>query len=288
MNTQGSKVKVFRTTALILSAVGFMLYLLCYLLAGDGTDYFISGHPLPLLSHAFAFASLIWFASALVLIPRDALPQEDFTRGRPCIVAALPIIGTLGAGALGLTYFGPDEISALLAHEKAIDSTAICTVLVLIGALLSVAYYVLRTVNAPATANASVVLGIGPIALLTGLCGLTYFEADHHMNAPAKIALQLAFIATMLFLISELRCTLDRAQPRRYLTVACIALFANTCALAGVSQVFLNPTQAVHGARILGFSLLCLCNGVYIAYRLITFCTFCNRPSAPEQLQEKE
>ncbi len=288
MNSQGSKVKVFRSTALILSAIGFMLYLLSYLLAGDGTDYFIKGHPLPLLANALASVCVLWFASALVLIPKDTLPTENFMRKKPCIAAAFPIIGTLGAGSLGLTYFGPAELTALLAREKAFDATAICALLVALGVVLSVVYYVLRAINAPNTVNISVIMGLGPIALLTGLCGLTYFEPDHHMNAPAKIALQLAFIATMLFLISELRYMLNRAQPRRYLATACIALFANACALAGACPVLAAPTQAVHGTRVLGFALLCLCNGVYIAYRLLTFCNHCNIPAEPDQTQGKE
>ncbi len=285
MESQGSKVKVFCSTALILSAVGFALYLLSYLVAGDGSDYFIAGHPLPMLTNTLAFISVLWFASALVLIPKNALPTGDFMRGKPCIAAAFPIIGTLGAGALSLTYFGSAELTALLAGETKLDSTAICAALTMLGAVLSIVYYALRAFNAQSLANASVIMGAGPVALLTGLCGLTYFELDHHMNAPAKIALQLAFIATMVFLTAELRCTLDRAQPRRYLASACIALFANVCALAGAFSVLINPAQAVHGTRTLGFALLCLCNGIYIAYRLLTFCKFCN---APEQTQGKE
>ena len=287
MDFQGSKVKVYRSTALILSAVGFALYLLSYLAAGDGTDYFIPGHPLPMLANALALASIVWFATAFILIPKNALPTDNFMRGKPCLVAALPIIGTLGAGILSLTYFGPDEIAALLAHEKPFGTSTVCALLVALGVVMSVAYYALRTVNAQSAESISVVVGIGPVALMTGLCGLTYFEQDHHMNAPAKIALQLAFIATMVFLTAEMRCLLYKAQPRRYLVSASIALFANACAITGAFQVLFNLQNDVHGTRILGFSLLCLCNGIYIAYRLITFCRYCN-PATPEQLQGKE
>ena len=287
MDFQGSKVKVYRSTALILSAVGFALYLLSYLAANDGTDYFITGHPFPMLANALALTSVIWFLTAFVLIPKNTLPTDNFMLGKPCPAAALPIIGSLGAGALSLAYFGPDEIAALLAHEKPIGTSAICAVMVALGVVLSIAYYTLRTVNARGAESISVIVGTGPIALMTGLCGLTYFEQDHHMNAPAKIALQLAFIATMVFLTAEMRLFLDKAQPRRYLASACIALFANVCTIPGAINVLTNPQNAVHGTRILGFSLLCLCNGIYIAYRLVTFCKHCT-PATPEQLQEKE
>ncbi len=288
MKSQGSKVKVYCSTALILSAVGIALYLLSYLTAGDGSDYFISGHPFPTLANILAFVSVMWFASALVLIPQNTLPTGQFMQGKPCIAAAFPIIGALGAGALIPAYFSPDDSAALLANEIKLDSTAICAALTALGVVLSVAYYLLHTINARNTTNVTVIMGLGPIALLTGLCGLTYFEMDHHMNAPAKVALQLAFIATMVFLTAELRSMLNRAQPRRYLASACVALFANTCALAGAAPVLINPAEAVHGTRILGFALLCLCNGIYIAYRLITFCKFCNSPNVPEQMQGKE
>ena len=288
MNSQGSKVKVYCSAACILSAVGFALYLLSYLVASDGTDYFISGHPLPGLANALSIAYLLWSASAFVLIPKDVLPTEDFMRGKPCIAATLPIIGSLGAGAIGLTYFGADELTALVSEKSKPDTTAICALLVALGVLLSVIYYALRAIGSKNVTSAYVFAGLGPIALLTGLCGLTYFEADHHMNAPVKIAMQLAFIATMVFLTAELRCSIDRAQPRRYLATACIALFANACALPGALPVLLDYQNAVHGTRILGFALLCLCNAIYIACRLLSFSKFCNPPAAPEQMQEKE
>ena len=288
MNTQGSKVKVYCSVALIVSALGFALYLLCYLLAGDGTDYFIASHPIPKLANALAIAFLLFSASALVLIPKDALPTENFMQGKPCFAAAFPIIGTLGAGAVGLSYYGMDELTALFNGKGNLDATAICAILVMLGVLLSIAYYVLRVINHAGTASASIFTGLGPVALLTGLCGLTYFEADHHMNAPVKIALQLAFIATMVFLTAEMRWVLDKAQPRRYLASASVALFANACAIAGAFPVFSDLAGAVHGTRILGLTLLCLCNGIYIACRLISFSKFCNAPSQIEQNQEKE
>ena len=288
MNTQGSKVKVYRSVALIASVFGFALYLLCYLLAGDGTDYFIASHPIPKLANALACAFVLWSASSLVLIPKDVLPTENFMQGKPCFAAVFPIIGTLSAGAVGMSYYGKDELSALLDGQVKLDTTAICAILVMLGVLLSIAYYLLRVINRAGTASASIFTGLGPVALLTGLCGLTYFESDHHMNAPAKIAMQLAFIATMIFLTAELRYTIDRAQPRRYLASASVALFANVCALPGAFPVLLDFQNAVHGTRILGLALLCLCNGVYIAYRLLSFSRYCTLPAVPEQTQGKE
>ncbi|MBO5756488.1 MAG: hypothetical protein J6S28_02205 [Clostridia bacterium] len=288
MNSQGSKIKVYCSTALILSATGLLLYCLSYLLAKDGSDYFVSGHPIPLLANALAIAAVIWFASALILIPKNTLGTKDFMQGKRCITAILPLLGTLNAGAMVISYFTPDDLVALLSRERPLDATALCSGLAVLGTVLSVAFYALRTANAPGLASVTVVMGIGPVAMLTGLCGLTYFEQDHHMNAPAKIALQLAFIATMLYLTAELRYTLDRAQPRRFLTSSCIAIFANACALAGALPAITDPAGTVHGTRILALALLCLCNGIYIAHRLVTFCKSCNLPDPTELTQEKE
>ena len=282
MQSQGSKVKIYRTGTLILCAVGFAAYLASYLIAGDGSDYFSSNQILPKIATGLSVAAILWFLSALVRIPKNTLPTEDFMRGKPCIAAAFPIIGTLGTGAIGMSYLDPTELAAILVRQRPIDTNAICTLLVAVGTLLSIGYYALRAINSPKTNNAAVVLGLGPVSLLTGLCGLTYFELDHHMNAPAKLGLQLAFVATMLYLTAELRYLLDRAQPRRYLSSACLALFANTCALAGAFPALLNPTQTVHGVRILAFALLCLCNGAYIAYRLFSFSAHCQAPVTPD------
>lgn len=299
MNTQGSKVKIYCLTAFILSVVGAIAYLLCYLLAGDGSDYFISGHPLPLLANILSIVSVVWFASALVLIPKGMLPESDFmlATAKPTPIAAAPIIGTMAAVAISFTYYEPADLIGILLQQRTISTTTICAVLTLIGALLSIMYYLLRMVNTQRLNGTVVILGVGPIALMTGLCGLTYFELDHHMNTPAKISLQLAWIATMLFLISELRVTLEKSQPRRYLTVACIALFANACAAVPLFTTISDIRNIVHGARIMGFSLFCLCNCIYVGYRLIRFCQSCNAtapspdPNAdpiPEQTHGKD
>lgn len=282
MQTHGHKVKIYRTSTLILCAVCFAAYLVSYLNAGAGSDYFHPDQALPKIAGALSVVSVLWFLSALVWIPKNTLPAEDFTRSKLCIAAVPPIIGTLSAGALGLTYFSLSDLAAVLTKQQPIGTNAICFTLVILGTLGSVIYYALRAINASGSAEVTVIFGLGPVALLTGLCGLTYFESDHHMNAPAKLALQLAFVATMLFLTAEMRYALHRAQPRRYLASACLGLFANTCALAGAFPVIISPAQAVHGTRILGFALLCLCNGVYIAYRLFAFTAYCNKPATPD------
>lgn len=297
MNTQGSKVKVYSLTAFILSFAGAVAYLLCYLLASDGSDYFISGHPLPLLANALSIVSVVWFASALVLIPKGTLPESDFmiATKKPAPVAAAPIIGTLAAAAISFTYYEPTDLIGVLLQQRAINTTTICALLTLIGAVLSIIHYLLRLANSSGSSSAVVVLGVGPIALMTGLCGLTYFELDHHMNTPAKIGLQIAWIATMLFLVSELRVTLNKAQPRRYLAVSCIALFANACASIPLFTTIPNIETVVHGARMMGFSLFCLCNCIYVSCRLIQFCRLCNTTAStpdaapiPEQSHGKD
>lgn len=284
MNAQGSKVKTYSLTAFILSIVGAIMYLLCYLLASDGSDYFISGHPLPLLANIFCIVSIVWFASALVLIPKGMLPESDFmlATAKPAPIAAAPIIGTMAAVAISFTYYEPDDLIGILSQQKAISTTTICAALTLIGAVLSILHYLLRMANSSRLNGTVAVLGVGPIALMTGLCGLTYFELDHHMNTPAKIGLQLAWIASMLFLISELRVTLEKSQPRRYLAVACIALFANACASVPLFSTIADIRNIVHGARIMGFSLFCLCNCLYVGCRLIQFTRHCLATISPD------
>lgn len=286
MNSQGSKVKVFCTTAFVLSIAGVIAYALCYLLASDGSDYFVYGHPLPILANILSIVSLLWFLCALLLIPKKELPETDFMLAtkKPFILATAPIIGTVAAAAISFTYYEPADLIGILTQQRAIDTTVISAVLCAIGAVLSVIHYLLRMVNASKLSGATVVFGTGPIALMTGLCGLTYFEFDHHMNAPAKIGLQLAWIATMLFLTSELRVTLEKSQPRRYLASACIALFANACASIPAFTMLPNITNVTHGARIMGYALFCLSNCIYIAGRLVQFTRCCNAPLAsPEQ-----
>jgi hypothetical protein len=288
MNPQAQKVKAFCRTAVALCIVGLLLYTLCYFYAGDGSDYFVSGHPLPLIANILSIVSLIWFLCTYALIPKDSLPTDDFmiATDKPLAIAAAPLVGTLAAGAISFTYYEPaDLISIFLLREKTMSATTVCALLCALGAALCAAYFFFRMINTPSLNTACVILGAGPIALLTGLCGLTYFELDHHMNAPAKIGLQLAWIATMLFIVCELRCTLGKAQPRRYLSTACIAVFANACACAPLFKYLIAADNASHKTRILGFVLFCACNCVYIAYRLFQFCALCTQSAQPDSTE---
>ena len=277
MFVQSAKVKVYSVAASVLAVVGAALYVLCYLLAGDGSGYFVQGNYLPMLANALCIASVIFLASPLILIPKDILPEDDFmiAAGKPFAIAAAPLIGTLAAGAVCYTYYEPADLIAVLKQQRPIDVTIVCSALAVAGALLCGTYYVFRMINVSNLNSACVILGIGPMALMTGLCGLTYFELDHYMNVPSKIGFQLAWIATMLFLTAELRVTLDKAQPRRYLASAGLALFANACACAPAVYVLTHMTDSVHDTRTLGFALLCLGNCVYIGFRLFTFASFC-------------
>ena len=295
MNSQSSKVKVFFATAFILTSIAAILYALSYLVAGDGTDYFISGHPLPMLAKILSVVSVAWFACALILIPKDTLPTDDcaIATGKPCALAAAPIVGSLAAGTISLTYIEPSD----LLHATPLNTTTLCGLLAIIGMIFSIVYYLLRMINSPKLSQACVILGAGPAAMMTGLCGLTYFELDHHMNAPAKVGMQLAWIATMLFLICELRMTLGKAQPRRYLAFVCIAFFANACAATPAFKLLTTTADPVHKTRLLGFALLCVCNCIYVGYRLIQFSAFCrasaqpdspDTPAAPDQTQGKD
>lgn len=303
MNPQSQKVKVFVRSAFILSALGTLLYTLSHWLATDGSGYFVQGHPLPLLANILSAVCVLWFLCACILIPKGVLPAGDFmiNTHKPFTVAVAPIVGTLVAGAVSFIYYAPYDLIGfiiqqiqLMLQDQAVSSllpTAICVLLTTVAALMSAVYFLLRMLGCDNLRALITGLGFGPILLLTGLCGVTYFDQTTYMNSPVKIAFQLAWIAMLLFMTAELRFTIDAAQPRRYLACACIALYANGAASIP-HLVYLFKNQPVSYAD-LAYAVLCLGSCIYLICRMIQFSKFCcasadDTQVAPEQIPGKD
>lgn len=287
MNPQVQKVKVFSGTAVALSALGTILYTLAHLLASDGSGYFASGHPLPLLAGILSVVSVLWFACALLLIPKGALPAEDFTTRKSALstAAMAPVIGSLAAALICFTM------------RSSQGTVALCAKLGLLAALASAVYFLLRLFGCDNLRALMTGLGIGPILLAAAMCGLTYFDQSTYMNSPTKIGFQLAWITMMLFMTAELRFTVGTPQPRRYLASACIALYAN--AAASVPQAVYLFKDGTPSYANLAFALLSLGNCIYVACRLFQFSKYCMTPipeasdaqdaqSSPDQIQGKD
>ncbi len=287
MNPQAQKVKVFTGTAVALSALGTILYTLAHLLATDGSGYFTSGHPLPHLAGILSVVCVLWFACALILIPKGVLPEQDFTRRKSALsaVSIAPAIGSLAAALICYTA------------RSARGTVGLCAKLGLLIAIVSTAYFLLRLFGCDGLRALLTGLGMGPILLAAAMCGLTYFDQSTYMNSPVKIGFQLAWIAMMLFMTGEIRFTVGAAQPRRYLATACIALYAN--AVASIPQAVYLIKGDLSSYADLAFAVLCLGNCIYVGCRLYQFAKCCTSPvpeaseqvdaqDSPDQIQGKD
>ncbi len=286
MNPQTQKVKVFFRTAIALSTIGTALYTPAHLLATDGSGYFTLGHPLPLLANILSIVCVLWFACALLLIPKGVLPTDDFTQRKSAlsIAAMAPVIGSLAAALICFTM------------RSSQGTVGLCAKLGLLAALVSAVYFLLRLFGCDNLCTLLTGLGIGPILLAAAMCGLTYFDQSTYMNSPTKIGFQLAWITMMLFMTGEIRFTVSAPQPRRYLASACIALYANAVASIPLA-VYLFKGGALSYAD-LAFAVLCLGNCIYVGCRLGQFTKFCATPipeapepadaqDSPDQIQRK-
>ncbi len=285
MNPQAQKVKVFFSTAVVLGTLGTILYTLAHLLATDGSGYFIQGHPLPMIANILSIVSVLWFSSALVLIPKDALPDDDHIAAKPALSAAAlpPIIGSLAAALICFTM------------RTATGTVGLCAKVGLVACIASAAYFMIRLLGGHNLRSLLIVLGIGTVLQFVALSGMTYFDQSTYMNSPIKTSFQLAWIATMLFMTAEIRCTIGTAQPRRYLACACIALYAN--AAASIPHLVYLFKDSAPSYQNMAYAVLCFAFCIYLVCRLCQFSKFCNTQPvseiadaqlSPDQIQGKD
>lgn len=192
------------------------------------------------------------------LIKRDTLKVE---------AAPLSIAALFGAGLCALTM-------VLCAAYFLLRSARVPapTVVVLLAAifLLGGAFYFVnqfRSKQEPATA-----LPLGYAAILASalLLAALYFDLNTPMNAPHKISLQMALLATMVALLYELRVFTGEPRPRVQLAVCGYACFS--CAVAGIPNTIAFFSDAYGTTAYLFADLTALALAVYFGAKCVSLC----------------
>ena len=94
---------------------------------------------------------------------------------------------------------------------------------------------------------------------------ITYFDRYTPMNAPHKLSLHMAFLATALALVMEARNTLD--LPRSALYAAAMLLAASLCAIFGISNTVAFLAGSYESLFYLALDLFCIGLAVFFGTR---------------------
>lgn len=181
--------------------------------------------------------------------------------------APLSIGGLFGAGLCALTTV----ICAVffLVRRTRIPAPAVIVLLTAVFLLGAAAYFInqFRVKQTPATT-----LPFGYAAILGAalLLATLYFDLTTPMNAPHKVSLQIALLATMAAILYELRIATGEPMPRVQAAVTGFACFA--CAVSGIPNTIAFLTDVYDSTPYLFADLTAAALSVYFAAKSVSIC----------------
>lgn len=184
------------------------------------------------------------------LIKKDTLPASAAPIGMGRIFCALSALVLAVAAVL------------LIANLSAIEQKLLVIPAVL-ALFCGVAYFLLRFLRYE---GAYALFGFGIILGAVLLISLTYFDLFTPMNAPRKTSLHLCLLATMLYLLYELRAAVSIPMPRVQLA-ACSICFLLVLSNSGSNLIYAltHETAAIYPAG----DLVTLAVALFAAVRLV-------------------
>ncbi|MBQ9785424.1 MAG: hypothetical protein IJW29_07975 [Clostridia bacterium] len=207
-------------TAILAAAV---LQTLSVLLAFDtGSNYFVTGAPLPT---AALIAALV--GGAVGILAACLSPRKRETDPSPfpaSIYTALPT-------ALVFLLFGV----FLLVSVGATDTARSLRIPAALLSIVAAAYTLVSAIPAWRKSHASAIALLGFTAPLA--CALAnayyYFDLSVEMNSPVKYCVQVSLLFAMLYFLGELRYLIGEPKPRLFVSgAACALAAASLCAIA--------------------------------------------------------
>ena len=181
--------------------------------------------------------------------------------------APLSMAGLFGAGLCALTM----AVTAVyfLFRRTAVPAPVVVVLLAAIFLLGGALYFInqFRSKQEPAT---TLPLGYAAILAAALLLATLYFDLTTPMNAPHKVTLQIALLATMAAILYELRIATGEPKPCVQAAVCGFAFFA--CATAGLPNTVAFLTGAYDSTPYLFADLTVTALAVYFAAKSVSLC----------------
>ncbi len=242
--------------ALTLGTVAVRIVALSFFLNTD-TGYFTKGGvTIPLYALELLVAALC--VALPFLVKKEPVAVCD---------AHLSIGALLGAGLCSLAMV----LTAVyyILRRARIPAPTVIVLLAAIFLLGGAAYFINQflTNQEPATT-----LPFGYAAILGAalLLATLYFDLTTPMNAPHKISLQIALLATMAAILYELRIATGEPMPRVQAAVCGFACFA--CAVTGIPNTVAFLTSAYDSTPYLFADLIVTALAIYFGAKSVSIC----------------
>lgn len=147
------------------------------------------------------------------------------------------------------------------------------------------AYFVLTAFSVEKHVGAKTILGILAIVWHIIFLLVLYFDTAIPLNCPLRYMFQFAVVASMMYLVYEIRFLLGISKSKLYVAISCIS--ATLCAVASLPVIITGIT----GKLALSSFDYCCCGMLavmtgYIVSRIITYLKECENNPAKEGAEE--
>lgn len=242
----------------------FRIYMICTEYETE-TYFFKYGSPLPDIFNYTLVALIVIIFAFFIFTKKKSLPDDYGKTSIPTVITAaatgfLSFIGGLyAASQLLITNDPAGEAAVVSESAQRVETFAFIQCLLSLGVF---AYFLLTAFSLHRCSVMKTVFGIIAILWHVVFLLVIYFDMTRPINAPIRLMFQFAILASMIYLIVEMRFLLGIAKPRLFMSVSFIsiiiimsaALPMTVCAIAGL---FIMPASniiySLHLIAMLGY-----------------------------------
>lgn len=232
--------------------------------------YYKTEAVLPDIFHLLSVAVLPAALSAVFLLPKKDVYSYPKLEGNKALVSS----GAIFCMASVAAYIVYSLVSLTTPSYAIIGSAAqnkmgeIVPVLALVFGVISIIYLCLVLLGKTRD-DKHVYFGYTVILFVLMVLAKSYFDFYTTMNSPNKLLTQITLMAVMVYMLYELRLSLDNAAPRGYVCMALASLyFTAVCSVPGIIAFFAGRLDKT---EYLLCDFLALGFAVYIGTRLAAY-----------------
>ena len=257
MKPLNKKLSVYTACAWVLTILALMFRLLARLFSYDtGIGY------LSLL--------ILLAVSALFTFRRESVPESVYSEMKETSVAE-KIAAMIGAVCMVIVSIS----MALLHWVNGVILPNVLTFGGLLTAILSIFFFLFFWVPSRRGKTGHIFSAFALLLYFLYILSFSYFELYTPMNNPVKLLIQLSAIASIFFLLTDLRFRLGTPRPARFLFSALLVLAFNTVSVLSGSFFSVPMESYTNAYRIFECANLGIL--IYAAVRTVRFLTLCSR-----------
>jgi hypothetical protein len=254
---------VFGICTLALATVCIIARTLCSLLAFDTVSGYYQNGIATFLS---LYLPLLCIAAVALFCFIPALRVSQNATSYPAILKYISVLP-----ALSFALYLVISVIETLNMTEVSEALTVTHILGLIASLLGALFFAMIAFSGKPSGPLFLVSGIGTIVWAVVSLADSYFDISVQINSPLKVMHELAFLALMLFVLSEVRAVFDENRRQLQLfSVATAVLILGPCSISSI--VFTITNTQSFSDTLLYSDITLLAVFIFAVARLVQLC----------------